>query len=102
MARYPITPRSYLIEPAGNGSLVGDGPVVAVWASVPPLAHSHHEVPESLPFDGFSSPFFGCNMFWGVFKKEQFWGHFDPVLLLCPLVQSAALHALLSCFKSGV
>ena len=72
MLYYPVIPSSYLIEPTGNGSLVGDGPVVAVWTGVPPLTHSHHEVPESLLFVVFSSPIVGCYIFWGMFKKEQF------------------------------
>ena len=35
----------YLKEPAGNGSLVGDAPVVAVGTGVALLAHTHHVVP---------------------------------------------------------
>ena len=35
----------YLKEPAGDGSLVGDAPVVAVGTGVALLAHTHHVVP---------------------------------------------------------
>lgn len=66
----------YLIEPAGNGSLVGDGPVVAVWTGVPSLAHSHHEVPESLPFALFLLFFLilGESKFWVIsIKRFDYW-----------------------------
>ena len=40
-------PCYYLVESTRNGSLVGDGSVVAVWTVVSPLTHSHHKVPEN-------------------------------------------------------
>ena len=64
---------AYLEEPAGDGPLVGDAPVVAVGTGVALLAHTHHVVPAerrilqgtatSAPAVGFNSGFAGLLMF---------------------------------------